>query len=271
MAVPGARAARSHDRVAGARVPRPDLPGGRFGRGDLVRVQGPRRALPRGAPGRPCARSSVPADADPSASLPVAYRDLDELDGFLENFARDVHERGYRVLSRRSSTTARCAPTSRPPPGRATPSRLPGRAARAHGRGRDAGARGLPAAPAPELRPAADRGARARHRQDARVRLRRRDRAVRCGTPARPRRARPADARAADGRARARAPARAAALRALPPRRGRRAGAPLRGRPRRSRCTGSTRSTRASRARSSTGSADPGSVVVARVGVCGGG
>ena len=36
--------------------------------------------------------------ADPSAFLPVAYRDVDELDGFLEHLAREVHDAGYRGL-----------------------------------------------------------------------------------------------------------------------------------------------------------------------------
>jgi 3'-5' exoribonuclease len=74
-----------------------DLLGGRFERGDLVRVQGrverfrdelqvEVRAIERAA------------DGDPAAFLPVAYRDLDELDGFLEHLAREVHEPGYRRL-----------------------------------------------------------------------------------------------------------------------------------------------------------------------------
>src|ERR1700754_4817153 len=74
-----------------------DLLGGRFERGDLVRVHGrverfrdelqvEVRAIERAA------------DADPAAFLPVAYRNLDELDGFLEHLAREVHEPGYRSL-----------------------------------------------------------------------------------------------------------------------------------------------------------------------------
>ena len=74
-----------------------DLLGGRFDRGDLVRVQGrverfrdelqvEVRAIERAA------------DADPATFLPVAYRDVDELDGFLEHLAREVHEPGYRAL-----------------------------------------------------------------------------------------------------------------------------------------------------------------------------
>src|SRR5215216_7300263 len=74
-----------------------DLLGGRFDRGDLVRVQGrverfrdelqvEVRAIERAQ------------DADPAAFLPVAYRNLDELDGFLEHLAREVHEPAYRAL-----------------------------------------------------------------------------------------------------------------------------------------------------------------------------
>jgi 3'-5' exoribonuclease len=35
-------------------------------------------------------------EADPAQFLPVAYRDLDELDGFLEHLAREVHDRRLR-------------------------------------------------------------------------------------------------------------------------------------------------------------------------------
>ena len=37
-------------------------------------------------------------EADPAAFLPVAYRDLDELDGFLEHLAREVHDPAYGAL-----------------------------------------------------------------------------------------------------------------------------------------------------------------------------
>jgi 3'-5' exoribonuclease len=36
--------------------------------------------------------------ADPADFLPVAYRDLDELDGFLEHLAREVYDPAYRAL-----------------------------------------------------------------------------------------------------------------------------------------------------------------------------
>jgi 3'-5' exoribonuclease len=74
-----------------------DLLGGRFDRGDLVHVQGrverfrdelqvDVRAIERAA------------EADPAAFLPVAYRDVDELEGFLEHLAREVHDPQYRRL-----------------------------------------------------------------------------------------------------------------------------------------------------------------------------
>jgi 3'-5' exoribonuclease len=76
-----------------------DVAAGRFDRGDLVRVTGrverfrdelqlDVRAIARAAPG----------EADPVDFLPVAFRDLDELDGFLEHLAREVHDPGYRGL-----------------------------------------------------------------------------------------------------------------------------------------------------------------------------
>jgi 3'-5' exoribonuclease len=76
-----------------------DVLGGRFERGDLVRVAGrverfrdelqvDLRTIGRAPEG----------EADPAAFLPVAYRDLDELDGFLEHLAREVHDPGLRAL-----------------------------------------------------------------------------------------------------------------------------------------------------------------------------
>src|ERR687891_373769 len=77
-----------------------DLLSGRFERGDLVRVRGRvdrfRDELQLEV--RDIARAET---ADPAAFLPVAYRDLDELDGFLEHLAREVHEPGYAELLER--------------------------------------------------------------------------------------------------------------------------------------------------------------------------
>jgi 3'-5' exoribonuclease len=86
--------------IAGRAFRDADLLAGRFERGDLVRVRGrverfrdelqiDVRAIERAA------------GADPAAFLPVAYRDLDELDGFLEHLAGEVHDPGYRGLLER--------------------------------------------------------------------------------------------------------------------------------------------------------------------------
>ncbi|MGI9100216.1 MAG: HDIG domain-containing metalloprotein [Solirubrobacteraceae bacterium] len=76
-----------------------DVFAGRFDRGDVVRVAGrverfrdelqvELRAIGRAPEG----------EVDPAAFLPVAYRDLDELDGFLEHLAREVHDPGLGAL-----------------------------------------------------------------------------------------------------------------------------------------------------------------------------
>jgi 3'-5' exoribonuclease len=77
-----------------------DVLAGRFERGELVRVRGRvdrfRDEL------QVEVRDIVRAEAaDPAAFLPVAYRDLDELDGFLEHLAREVHDPGYAGLLER--------------------------------------------------------------------------------------------------------------------------------------------------------------------------
>jgi 3'-5' exoribonuclease len=77
-----------------------DVLSGRFERGDLVRVRGRverfRDELQLEL--REIARAE---GADPAAFLPVAYRDLEELDGFLEHLAREVHDPGYAALLER--------------------------------------------------------------------------------------------------------------------------------------------------------------------------
>jgi 3'-5' exoribonuclease len=74
-----------------------DLHAGRFERGNLVRVAGRverfRDELQLEV--RAIARAE---DADPAAFLPVAYRDLDELDGFLEHLAGEVRDPGFSGL-----------------------------------------------------------------------------------------------------------------------------------------------------------------------------
>jgi len=76
-----------------------DLLAGRFQRGDLVRVGGRverfRDALQLEL--RSIARADA-EESDASAFLPTAYRDLDELDGFLEHFVREVHDPSLRGL-----------------------------------------------------------------------------------------------------------------------------------------------------------------------------
>ena len=77
-----------------------DLLSGRFERGDLVRVRGrvERFRDELQIELREIARAE---GADPAAFLPVAYRDLEELDGFLEHLAREVHDPGYAALLER--------------------------------------------------------------------------------------------------------------------------------------------------------------------------
>ena len=77
-----------------------DLLAGRFERGQLVRVRGRVERF----------RDELQVDvkaieraeaADPAAFLPVAYRDVEELDGFLEHLAGEVHDPEYRALLER--------------------------------------------------------------------------------------------------------------------------------------------------------------------------
>jgi 3'-5' exoribonuclease len=78
-----------------------DALAGRFERGDLVRVTG---RVERFRDELVVEVSQVdrvgPEDdeADPGRFLPAAYRDLDELDGFLEHLAGEVRDPGYRSL-----------------------------------------------------------------------------------------------------------------------------------------------------------------------------
>ncbi len=77
-----------------------DLLAGRFERGDLVHIRG-RVDRFRDELQVEVSDISRAASADPAAFLPVAYRDLDELDGFLEHLAREVHDPGYAALLER--------------------------------------------------------------------------------------------------------------------------------------------------------------------------
>jgi 3'-5' exoribonuclease len=106
-----------------------DLLAGRFERGQLVRVNGRverfREQLQIDIRG--IARAE---GADPRSFLPSAYRDLDELEGFLEHLVREVYDPGLRGLLDAILTDGelrgqlRLAPCSAPGPARA-----PGRAA----------------------------------------------------------------------------------------------------------------------------------------------
>jgi 3'-5' exoribonuclease len=77
-----------------------DLLAGRFERGDLVRVRGrvERFRDELQIEVREIARTDA---ADPAAFLPVAYRDRDGLEGFLEHLAREVHDPAYAALLER--------------------------------------------------------------------------------------------------------------------------------------------------------------------------
>ncbi len=76
-----------------------DLLAGRFERGELVHVQG-RVARFRDelqVEVRAIARAEA-QEVDPGRFLPTAYRDLDELEGFLEHLAREVYDPALRQL-----------------------------------------------------------------------------------------------------------------------------------------------------------------------------
>jgi 3'-5' exoribonuclease len=86
-----------------------DTLAGGFERGDLVRVTGKverfrdELVLELASIGRatcgPSDGSSGSADElDPARFLPAAYRDLDELDGFLEHLSREVYDRAFRAM-----------------------------------------------------------------------------------------------------------------------------------------------------------------------------
>lgn len=76
-----------------------DLHAGRFERGDLVNVTGKVERF-RDELQLELRAIAKAEDADPAAFLPVAYRDLDELDGFLEHLAGDVTDGGFSSLLR---------------------------------------------------------------------------------------------------------------------------------------------------------------------------
>ena len=76
-----------------------DFLAGQFERGDLVWVAGRvERFRDELQVELRTIRRADSAGADPAEFLPVAYRDLDELDGFLEHLAREVYDPDLRAL-----------------------------------------------------------------------------------------------------------------------------------------------------------------------------
>jgi 3'-5' exoribonuclease len=76
-----------------------DLLAGRFQRGELVHVRGRVERFRSQLQIALQAIASAPGgDADPGRFLPVAYRDLDELEGFFEHLARELFDPGLAGL-----------------------------------------------------------------------------------------------------------------------------------------------------------------------------
>jgi 3'-5' exoribonuclease len=76
-----------------------DALAGRFERGDIVRVRG---RVERFREELTLELSDIAriddGDADPARFLPTAYRDLEELEGFLEHLSGEVYDRAYAAL-----------------------------------------------------------------------------------------------------------------------------------------------------------------------------
>lgn len=76
-----------------------DVWAGRFERGDLVRVTGRVDLFRDALQAELTEIAKVPEGAaDPAEFLPVAYRDVEELDGFLEHLAGEVHDKPFAAL-----------------------------------------------------------------------------------------------------------------------------------------------------------------------------
>jgi 3'-5' exoribonuclease len=99
-----------------------DFLAGQFERGDLVWVAGRvERFRDQLQLEVKAIRKAAEGDADPAEFLPVAYRDLDELDGFFEHLAREVHDADYaRLLASFTEDAAFRAEFRRAPCSRAT-------------------------------------------------------------------------------------------------------------------------------------------------------
>ena len=95
---------RDRTGVLKARVFRdPDRIAGRFERGDAVLVRG-RAERFRGelVAELDDARRLEPGSYDPAELLPSAYRSIEELEGFLEHLAREIHDPGLATTVRRA-------------------------------------------------------------------------------------------------------------------------------------------------------------------------
>jgi 3'-5' exoribonuclease len=98
---------RDRTGTAAARVFRePDRVGARFERGDAVEVNG-RVERYRGeiAVELDDVRRLEPGSWDPAEFLPVAYRSVEELDGFFEHLVREVHDPALRGVVERVTGT----------------------------------------------------------------------------------------------------------------------------------------------------------------------
>ena len=114
--VPDARAARQHRHDPRARLPRRRRARRALRARRARACARARRALPRASCRSTCARSrrAEGEEADPTRFLPTAYRDLDELEGFLEHLAREVYDPALKALlaapARRRALRARDPP-----------------------------------------------------------------------------------------------------------------------------------------------------------------
>jgi 3'-5' exoribonuclease len=85
--------------IAGRAFRDADFLAGQFERGDLVSVRGRvERFRDELQIDVAAIRRADDGAADPTEFLPVAYRDLEELDGFLEHLAREVYDPDLRTL-----------------------------------------------------------------------------------------------------------------------------------------------------------------------------
>jgi 3'-5' exoribonuclease len=75
-----------------------DFLAGQFDRGDLVIVRGRVERFRDELQIEVSEIRRAEGDLDPAEFLPTAYRDLDELDGFLEHLAREVYDPDYKRL-----------------------------------------------------------------------------------------------------------------------------------------------------------------------------